>query len=117
MAKITKKQANAERRAGRARAKVFGTSERPRLSVFVSNKHIVAQIINDAEGKTLAYATTVKSKATGTMTEKAALIGAEIAEAAKKAKVIKVVFDRSSKLYAGRLQSLANAAREKGLEF
>jgi large subunit ribosomal protein L18 len=117
MAKMTTKQANAERRAGRARAKVFGTAERPRLSVFISNKHIIAQVINDTDGKTLAFATTVKSKATGTMSEKAAIIGAEVAEKAKKAKVSKVVFDRGSKLYAGRLSALANAAREKGLEF
>lgn len=107
----------AEFRAKRTRAKIHGTAERPRLSVFISNKHIVAQIINDDEMKTLCYATTVKSKATGTMTEKAALIGKEIAEKAKKAKVKAVVFDRGSKLYAGRMSALADAARKEGLEF
>lgn len=117
MAKMTKKQLNANKRAGRARAKVFGTTDRPRLSINISNKHIIAQIINDETGKTLAYATTVKSKAAGDMKAKAAIIGAEIAEKAKKAKVKQVVFDRGSRLYAGRLESLASAAREKGLEF
>ena len=104
-------------RAKRTRAKIHGTAERPRLTVFFSNQHIVAQIINDETGKTLAYATTVGSKMTGTKTEKAALVGAEIAKKAKTAKVKKVVFDRGSKLYAGRMSALAEAARKEGLEF
>ena len=104
-------------RAKRTRAKIHGTAERPRLTVFFSNQHIVAQIINDETGKTLAYATTVGSKMTGTKTEKAALVGAEIAKKAKTAKVKKVVFDRGSKLYAGRMSALADAARKEGLEF
>ena len=104
-------------RAKRTRAKINGTSERPRLTVSFSNLHIVAQIIDDTKGKTLAYATTVGAKMTGTKTEKAALIGAEIAKKAKAAKIKKVVFDRGSKLYAGRLSALADAARKEGLEF
>lgn len=104
-------------RAKRTRASMHGTAERPRLSVHISNKHVIAQIINDDEGKTLAYATTVGSKITGTMTEKAATIGTQIAKSAKKAKVSKVVFDRGSRLYAGRLAALADAARKEGLEF
>ena len=104
-------------RANRTRAKIHGTAERPRLSVHFSNLHIVAQIINDDEGKTLAYATTVGSKLTGTKTEKAAKIGEEIAKKAKATKVTKVVFDRGSKLYAGRMSALAEAARKEGLEF
>ena len=104
-------------RAKRTRAKIHGTAERPRLTVFFSNQHIVAQIIDDDKGKTLAYATTVGSKMTGTKTEKAALVGAEIAKKAKTAKVKKVVFDRGSKLYAGRMSALAEAARKEGLEF
>lgn len=104
-------------RAKRTRASMHGTAERPRLSVHISNKHVIAQIINDDEGKTLAYATTVGSKITGTMTEKAATIGTQIAKLAKKAKVSKVVFDRGSRLYAGRLAALADAARKEGLEF
>ena len=107
----------AEYRANRTRAKIHGTAERPRLSVHISNEHITAQVIDDDKKVTLAYATTVGQKTSGTKTEKAALIGKEIAEKAKKAKVKKVVFDRGSKLYAGRMHALAEAARKEGLEF
>ena len=104
-------------RAKRTRAKIHGTAKQPRLSVFISNRHIVAQIIDDDKGATIVYATTVGSKLTGTMKERAAAIGAEIAKKAKTAKIKKVVFDRGSKLYAGRLSALADAARKEGLEF
>lgn len=104
-------------RANRTRAKLHGTAERPRLSVHFSNMHITAQVIDDDKKATLAYATTVGSKISGTKTEKAAKIGAEIAKKAKAAKIQKVVFDRGSKLYAGRMSALADAARKEGLEF
>ena len=104
-------------RAKRTRAKIHGTAERPRLSVHFSNLHITAQIIDDDKGVTLAYATTVGTKVKGTKTERAAVIGKEIAEKAKKAGVEKVVFDRGAKLYAGRMAALAEAARKEGLEF
>ncbi len=104
-------------RAKRTRAKIHGTAERPRLSVHISNQHITAQVIDDDNGKTLAYATTVGSKITGSKTEKAATIGKEIAIKAKKANVKTVVFDRGAKLYAGRMSALAEAARKEGLEF
>ena len=104
-------------RAKRTRAKINGTAERPRLTVAFSNLHIVAQIIDDTKGKTLVYATTVGTKMTGSKSEKAALVGAEIAKKAKAAKIKKVVFDRGSKLYAGRMKALADAARKEGLEF
>ena len=104
-------------RANRTRAKIHGTAERPRLTVHFSNLHIVAQIIDDDKKVTLAYATTVGAKMTGTKTEKAAKIGEEIAKKAKAVKVTKVVFDRGSKLYAGRMKALAEAARKEGLEF
>lgn len=104
-------------RANRTRAKIHGTAERPRLSVHFSNLHITAQVIDDDKKTTLAYATTVGSKMTGTKTEKAAEIGTEIAKKAKAAKISKVVFDRGSKLYAGRMSALAEAARKEGLEF
>ena len=104
-------------RAKRTRAKIHGTAERPRLSVHISNMHITAQIIDDDKGTTLVYTTTVGSKLTGSKTEKAAAIGKEIAEKAKKAKIKTVVFDRGAKLYAGRLSALADAARKEGLEF
>lgn len=104
-------------RANRTRAKIHGTAERPRLTVHISNMHITAQVIDDDSGKTLAYATTVGAKTKGSMSEKAALIGTEIAQKAKTAKVKKVVFDRGSLAYAGRLSALADAARKEGLEF
>ena len=109
---------NRSQRAGRVRARVSGTADRPRLSVKVSNKHIIAQIINDVSGTTLAYASTVGHKeAKGTMTERAAWVGESIAKQAKSAKVTTVVFDRGSKLYHGRVAALADAARKSGLEF
>lgn len=104
-------------RAKRTRAKIHGTAERPRLTVHFSNLHITAQVIDDDAQKTLAYATTVGAKMTGSKTEKAEKIGAEIAKKAKTAKVSKVVFDRGAKLYAGRMAALAEAARKEGLEF
>ena len=104
-------------RAARTRAKIHGTSERPRLSVHFSNLHITAQVIDDDKKITLAYASTIGTKMTGTKIEKAAKIGEEIAKKAKAAKISKVVFDRGSKLYAGRMSALADAARKEGLEF
>ena len=104
-------------RANRTRAKIHGTAERPRLTVHISNLNITAQVIDDDKQATLAYATTVGKKLKGTKSEKAAEIGAEIANAAKKANINKVVFDRGSKLYAGRMSALAEAARKEGLEF
>jgi len=104
-------------RANRTRAKIHGTAERPRLTVHISNLNITAQIIDDDKQATLAYATTVGKKLKGTKSEKAAEIGAEIAKAAKKVNINKVVFDRGSKLYAGRMSALAEAARKEGLEF
>ena len=104
-------------RAKRTRAKIHGSAARPRLTVHFSNQHVTAQIIDDDNKVTLAYATTVSSKLTGTKTELATAIGTEIAKKAKKAKITQVVFDRGSKLYAGRMSALADAARKEGLEF
>jgi len=104
-------------RANRTRAKIHGTAERPRLTAHFSNLNVTAQIINDDTSTTLAYATTVGKKVKGSMTEKATQIGTEIAKLAKKANINKVVFDRGSKLYAGRMSALADAARKEGLEF
>jgi len=101
----------------RIRAKVNGTAERPRLVATISNRQIVAQVINDTEGKTLAYVSTVGSDAKGNMTEKATWVGTEIAKAASKHKVKRVVFDRAGRIYHGRLHALAEAARQAGLEF
>ena len=108
---------NRAQRKARIRSVVGGTGERPRLSVYVSNLHITAQLIDDTTGKTLGYATTVGNKgASGSMSEKATLIGAEIAAQAKSAKIKSVVFDRGGKLYHGRVAALADAARKAGLE-
>ena len=112
-----KKLLNRALRKNRVRAKVSGTAERPRLTVTISNLHVSAQLIDDVAGKTLAVATTVGTKATGTMTEKSAAIGTEIAKKAKKIKISAVVFDRNGRQYAGRLKALADAARQEGLEF
>ena len=114
---LAKKLLNRNLRKARVRAKVHGTATRPRLSVTISNMHVSAQLIDDDAGKTLAASTTVGTKASGTMTEKCAIVGAEIAKKAKKAKITAVVFDRNGRQYAGRLQSLADAARKEGLEF
>lgn len=109
---------NQSRRKNRVRAVVSGTSERPRLSVYVSNKHVSAQIIDDTKHITLAQVSTVGQKAsTGTMTDRATWVGTEISKKAKTAKVRQVVFDRGSRLYHGRVKALADAARAGGLEF
>jgi large subunit ribosomal protein L18 len=107
-----------KRRRARVRATVSGTTERPRLSVKISLRHITAQLIDDTTGTTLAYISTVGHKdAKGTMTEKAVWIGEHIAAQAKAKKVTKVVFDRNGRIYHGRLHALAEAARTAGLEF
>jgi large subunit ribosomal protein L18 len=108
---------NRAQRKARIRSTISGTSERPRLSVFVSNKHISAQLIDDTKHRTLAYATTVGQKVSGTMTERAVWIGNDIAKKAKAAKITRVVFDRNGKLFHGRVSALADAARKAGLEF
>lgn len=99
------------------RTKVSGTAERPRLTVFRSNSQIYAQVIDDTKGVTLASASSLGIKDKMTKSEKAVLVGKAIAEAAKKAGVNEVVFDRNGYLYHGRVQSLADAAREAGLQF
>lgn len=117
MSNLAKKLLNRSLRKNRVRAKISGTTERPRLSVTISNKHVSAQIIDDINQTTLVSATTVGGKATGTMTERAASVGTDIAKKAKKAKINTVVFDRNGYQYAGRLSALADAARKEGLEF
>ena len=97
------------------RKKVSGTSERPRLAIFRSNKEIYAQIIDDVAGNTLASASS--SDAKGTKIEQATVVGKLIAETAKTAGVDTVVFDRGGFLYHGRVKALADSAREAGLKF
>lgn len=118
MNSLAHKRQNRDLRKGRVRAVVSGTAERPRLSVFISNTHVSAQIIDDTTHKTLVSATSVGNKlAKGTMTEKAELIGADIAKKAKAKKIVKVSFDRNGRKYHGRVKALADAARQNGLEF
>ena len=106
------------RRHSRVRNKVSGTSEMPRLNVFRSNENIFVQIIDDTKGNTLVSSSSVELKIkNGGNVEAAKLVGKDIAEKAKKAKIKKVVFDRGGYLYHGRVEALAEAARENGLEF
>jgi large subunit ribosomal protein L18 len=117
MSKITLKLSNKLQRQRRVRAVVQGTAVRPRLSVTISNLHVSAQLIDDTTNTTIAAASTIGTKATGSLTDKATTVGTEIAKKAKAAKIKAVVFDRGSKLYHGRVKALADAARKEGLEF
>ena len=120
MFKKADKKANRAKRHLRVRKKVSGTPERPRLSVYRSEKNIYAQIIDDINAVTLVSASTLDKEVdvkVGGNKEAAKLVGKSIAEKAKKAKIKTVVFDRSGYLYHGRVEALADAARENGLEF
>lgn len=98
------------------RSKISGTAEMPRLTVFKSNMHIYAQIIDDVAGKTLVQASDMKDSK-GTYRERAVQVGKEIAAAANKVGVTSVVFDRNGYKYTGHIAALADAAREAGLKF
>ena len=112
-----KRARRARRRTG-IRKRVYGTAEKPRLSVYRSLKHIYAQVVDDQGGKTLAAASTVQAKLdNGGNVEGAKQIGTAIAEAAKAAGVSEVAFDRNGFRYHGRVKALADAAREGGLKF
>lgn len=117
MHRLAHKQMNAARRAHRVAARIHGTADRPRLTVHISNLHVSAQLINDDDGVTIAAASSVGQKITGTMTDKAAAVGKDIAAMAKKTKIKHLVFDRSSRKYHGRVKALADAARQEGMEF
>ena len=100
----------------RIRGKISGTAERPRMSVFRSNKGIYVQVIDDLAGNTLVSASS-KGLEGGTKTEIAAKVGEEIAKKASEKGITEVVFDRNGYLYHGRVKSLADAARKAGLKF
>ena len=117
MGRLESKRVNQIRRSNRVRKALSKNTGLPRLSVFVSNKNVSAQIIDDNAGKTLVSASSLKQKAADNMTEKAKKVGVEIAEKAKSKKVSEVKFDRSAKLYHGRVKAFADAAREGGLKF
>ena len=115
-------EARRQRRQHRVRKRLFGTPERPRLAIFRSSKHIYAQVINDIDAKTLASASTLDPEirgqhAYGGNKTAAAVVGRVVAERAKQAGVDKICFDRRSYKYHGRVQALAEAAREAGLQF
>ena len=118
---MIKKEANNVarlRRHARVRKSIFGTKECPRLNVFRSNSHIFAQVIDDENGNTLVSSSSVELKLkNGGNVEGAKTVGADIAKKAVKAGIKKVVFDRGGYQYHGRVEALANAARENGLEF
>ena len=101
----------------RMRAKIKGTAERPRLAVFRSTKHIYAQVIDDTVGRTLVAASTLEFEAEGTKTEASRQVGEMIAKKALDKGIKEVVFDRGGFVYHGKIQALADAAREAGLQF
>jgi large subunit ribosomal protein L18 len=120
--KQKEKQKRLERRKFGIRKALFGSAERPRLSVFRSDKHIYAQLIDDYTGKTLVAAATTAADVRGDLRnggniEGAKRVGRTIAERAKSMGVTKVAFDRGGRKYHGRIKALADAARENGLQF
>ena len=118
---VSKKDKNAQRlkRHARVRGKIFGTTERPRLAVYRSNANIYAQIIDDVKGVTLCSASTVEKdfEGIGSNKEAAKKVGKKIAEKALAGGITEVVFDRGGYIYHGRVQELADGAREGGLKF
>lgn len=106
-----------QRRKNRIKAKVNGSAKRPRLAVFRSLDHIYAQIIDDEKRVILAQASDLKAKSKSSKMERAKSVGTAVAEIAKSKNITKVVFDRSGYKYHGRVKSLAEGAREGGLEF
>lgn len=119
MGKTNIKQRLRLRRKAHIRKAVRGTTERPRLSVFRSAKHIYAQVIDDSTGRTICSASSVEKgfEGSGGNRDGAALVGKALAEKAVAASVKQVVFDRNGYLYHGRVAALADAAREAGLDF
>jgi len=121
MARTSGRHAARGKRHARLRLNLGGTSARPRLAVYRSLNHIYAQLIDDATGRTVAAASSLEGAVTGngagSKTQRASVVGRLIAERGKKAGVTAVVFDRAGFKYHGRVKSLADAAREAGLEF
>ena len=120
MSSVKHKHESRVRRHRRVRKKIRGTAERPRLAVYRSNRHIIAQVIDDAAGHTIAAASTTESDLrtgpTGNVVG-AAAVGKLVAERAKEQNITAVVFDRGGFRYHGRVAALADSAREAGLEF
>jgi len=117
MSKSAPKVAQRARIRRRIRAKISGTATRPRLSVFRSNKHLYAQLVDDAAGHTLAAASTRDAGAAGTGVDASKAVGQRLAERATAAGVSSVVFDRGGYRFHGNVKALAEGAREGGLQF
>lgn len=117
MEKAIIKRIGRERRHNRIRARVQGTSARPRLAVYKSNRYLHAQLIDDMAGKTLVSGSTKTIAAKAKKMDAAQKLGAELAKLAKAAGITEVVFDRGGFRYTGRIATLASAAREAGLKF
>ncbi len=113
------KSSGRKRRQLRIRSHITGTAERPRLCIFISNLHIYAQIVNDLEGNTLVFASSLSKELRGLKPNKktAAEVGKKVAEIAKERNITQVVFDRAGYRYTGKIKSLADAAHEAGLKF
>ncbi len=121
--KIIKKRKKYERRVRRTRSKIVGTTERPRLTVHKSLKHVYAQLIDDSEGQTLAFASTLSPQAKGQFEEKdnksgkGFKVGQLLAQIAKEKGIENAVFDRQGGRYHGRVKAVADGARKGGLNF
>lgn len=115
MLNIKLKNQNQERRKNRNRAKIFGTAEKPRLSVFRSNRYVSLQLIDDTAGKTLLTLSTKDLKSGKTKSERARLLGEQLAEKSQKIGIKKAVFNKGPYKYHGRIKAVAEGARSKGL--
>lgn len=113
---LTDKRKHIARRHNKIRAKISGTNDKPRLSVFKSNVAIYAQLINDTDSKVLASASSLKAKVSSNV-EAAKQVGLDLAKLAKSKKITSCVFDRGGNAYHGRVKALADGAREGGLQF
>ena len=117
MGRLQNIKANRYQRQIRVRSTICGDEVRPRLCVHISSKYIRAQVINDKQGQTLVFVSTLKRKTQESLVKQASWVGQEIAIRCKKLKIEKVVFDRRWRSYRGRLDALAQAARKQGLKF
>ena len=116
MANTNERFRSLDRRHRRVRKKVVGTAERPRLAVYRSHKHIYAQVIDDMAGRTLVSSSTTTTSGSGAPKDKAKSVGLDLASKAKAAGITQVTFDRGGFRYHGRVQAVAEGAREGGLE-
>lgn len=117
MQSLRLKHEQKSRRINRIRSKVYGTEQRPRLVLIISNQHVFAQIINDDTSSTLVSDSSLTLKNVKSLSDKAAAVGESITKKAKAKKIDTVVFDRRGRQYHGRVKAFADAARAAGMEF